>query len=205
MRTLPMPIFGRTVRSLLIAIALVVLPPATYAGYLQLSGNIHAVEVGTVYRSGQLDGHDLGALVKEKGIRSILNLRGRHPDVGWYIEEADVARHSRIEHISIGISARKEPDLITMRRIAAAIESAPKPLLIHCLAGADRTGLASAIYEYAVAGKTAEEADDQLSFAYGHFPWLWSRSGAMDQAFANFVAADEASKHVAFADRGDMW
>jgi protein tyrosine/serine phosphatase len=43
-------------------------------------------------------------------------------------------------------------------------------LLIHCEAGADRTGLASVIYELQYEGKTLNESLKQLSFfSYGHF------------------------------------
>ena len=198
-----MPGIRRFSRAFLLASAVLVATPASYAGYLHLDGNTHVVEPDTVYRSAQLDRDDLEALIEQNGIRSILNLRGEHPDVGWYAEEADVARRSRIEYISIGISARKEPDLDTMRRIAAAIETASKPLLIHCMGGADRTGLAAAIYEYAIAGKPADEADDQLSFAFGHFPWLWSRTGAMDRAFETFVAANPSSRQAAEDEEGN--
>ena len=193
----------RPIGGFLFAAAVIVAPPAGYAGYLHFSGNIHTVEPGAVYRSGQLDRDDLEALIAQKGIKSILNLRGEHPDVGWYSDEADVARRSKIVHISIGLSAREEPDLDTMRRLAAVIESAPKPLLIHCMGGADRTGLASAIYEYAIAGKSADEADDQLSLAYGHFPWLWSRTGAMDRAFETFAAAGLAYTQTAEDKEGN--
>ena len=193
----------RPIGGFLFAAAVIVAPPAGYADYLHFSGNIHAVEPGVVYRSGQLDRDDLERLIARNGIRSILNLRGEHPDLGWYSDEADVARRSEIEYFSIGISARKEPDLDTMRRIAATIGTAPKPLLIHCMGGAERTGLASAIYEYAIAGEPADEADDQLSFAYGHFPWLWSRTGAMDRAFETFVAASPAYTQTADDKEGN--
>jgi protein tyrosine/serine phosphatase len=60
-------------------------------------------------------------------------------------------------------------------------------VLIHCQSGADRTGLVAAIYEYAVAARPAEEAEEQLSLRYGHVPYLWSRTGAMDRSFEIFV------------------
>ena len=76
----------RLVRGLLIIIAVAAAAPASYAGYLQLSGNVHTVENAKVYRSGQLNATDLDALIDSTGIRSILNLRGAHPDVAWYRE-----------------------------------------------------------------------------------------------------------------------
>ena len=174
-------------------IAVAAAAPASYVGYLQLSGNVHTVENATVYRSGQLNATDLDALIDSTGIRSILNLRGAHPDVAWYREEWDVARRRSIVYRSISISARNEPDVATMQEIEQAMADAPKPLLIHCMGGSDRTGLASAIYEYAIAGKSEGVAADQLSFAYGHFPWLGSSTGAMDRSFKRFVTFSEAA------------
>lgn len=69
------------------------------------------------------------------------------------------------------------------KTLIAALEGAARPVLIHCKAGAYRTGLDSALFEYLVVGRTAEEASGQLSFLYGHFPWYPSQTGAMDRTF----------------------
>ncbi|TFF18232.1 protein tyrosine phosphatase [Jiella endophytica] len=181
-------------RNALFAAGLLITPAGAYAGYLAYTGNIHAVEPGVVYRSGQLAPGQLRQLIEANGIRSILNLRGAHPDEEWYRGEEAVAAEHGVISTSIGISANREPSMAKMREIEAAIRDAPKPLLIHCKGGADRSGLASAIYEYALAGRPAEAASGQLSFAYGHFPWLTSRTGAMDRAFARFVDQENASR-----------
>ena len=68
-----------------------------------------------------------------------------------------------------------------MARISALLRSAPKPVLIHCQSGADRSGLVAALYEYTIAARPLEEAQEQLSLLFGHFPYLWSRTGAMDE------------------------
>ncbi|MFD2031462.1 tyrosine-protein phosphatase [Ancylobacter dichloromethanicus] len=50
------------------------------------------------------------------------------------------------------------------------MKDAKKPILIHCQAGADRSGLASALYLAAIKKNSAEaEAEAQLSIRYGHF------------------------------------
>ena len=48
------------------------------------------------------------------------------------------------------------------------IEESPKPILIHCRRGADRTGLACVIGAMALGGWTYEEARPQLSLRYWH-------------------------------------
>jgi len=57
-----------------------------------------------------------------------------------------------------------------------------------------RSGLISAIWEYAVEGKSAQEASRQLSLFYGHFPYLGNRTKAMDESFWRFVNECEESK-----------
>lgn len=175
-------------RSVALAAAILVGPPAGYAGYLLATGNVHTVEPELLYRSGQLDDDDLEALIRRRGIRSILNLRGVHPQEAWSREETLVAAEYGIDYYAVPISARSIPDMATMTRIAQIMKDAPKPILVHCQGGADRSGLASAIFEYAVEGDTAVEAAEQLSLRYGHFPWLGSRTAAMDEAFARFVS-----------------
>jgi hypothetical protein len=51
-----------------------------------------------------------------------------------------------------------------------------------------RTGLAAALFELTVMHKPAEIASGQLSFRYGHFPWLMSETDAMDKAFWRVAA-----------------
>ncbi|HDZ74882.1 MAG TPA: protein tyrosine phosphatase [Aurantimonas coralicida] len=181
-------------RVLALAAAILVGPPAGYAGYLLATGNVHTVEPEILYRSGQLDDDDLEALIRQKGIRSVLNLRGVHPLEAWSREETLVAAEYGIDYYAVPISARSVPDMATMTRIARIMKDAPKPILVHCQGGADRSGLASAIFEYAVDGDTAEEAADQLSWRYGHFPWFGSRTAAMDDAFALFAAKWSSSE-----------
>jgi protein tyrosine/serine phosphatase len=71
-----------------------------------------------------------------------------------------------------------------MNKIVQIMKDAPKPLLIHCKAGADRTSLASALYLHAV--QNDRDAEKQISIIYGHFPWLGSKTGAMDRSFEKY-------------------
>lgn len=154
-----------------------------YSGTVILSGNFHTVEEGQVYRSAQLGKADVESVISEHGIRSILNLRGPNVDQAWYRDEIAVAHELGIVHYDVGLSARRPVPLDLMQRLVEIVHQAPKPLLIHCRSGADRTGLVSALYRYAVEGKSAEEAEAELSLRYGHFPWLISKTNAMDQSF----------------------
>lgn len=159
----------------------------SWAGYLRLTGNIHEVEAGKVYRSGQLWPSQLSSLLREKGIRTVINLRGENPDRAWYTDELQVTKAAGVRHISVPMSANREPSDAVLVALIDTLGTAQQPVLIHCEAGADRTGLASALYKLTVQHQSPQEADGQLSFWYGHFPWLTSRTGAMDRTFWKVV------------------
>jgi hypothetical protein len=45
----------------------------------------------------------------------------------------------------------------------------------------------SALYRYTIEGQNPTDAEHELSLMYGHFPYLVSKSGAMDQSFNIYV------------------
>ena len=184
------------IRSLKVGVFAVVLAAGSigsYWGAVQYNGNFHVVTQGAFYRSAQLDKDELETAVRSRGIRAILNLRGAHPGEAWYDDEVAVSKALGVAHFDYGLSAYR---FVTDNQIAdvlGILRDAPKPLLVHCKSGADRTGLVSALYRFAVEGKGANEADQQLTLIYGHFPYLTSRTRAMDDSFWTFVGETTAS------------
>jgi protein tyrosine/serine phosphatase len=151
------------------------------------TGNVQTVVLGQVYRSGQLTEDQWAAYLQQYAIKSLLNLRGEHRGAGWYQGEVRAAAQLGVTHYDVHMSAIREVDTKTLKTILAILRQAPKPLWIHCLSGADRSGLIAALYLFAIEGQRAETAAQQLSLFYGHFPYLWSRSGAMDRSFWRYV------------------
>lgn len=160
---------------------------------INLLGNEHEVDPGHLYRSGQLSGTQLHDYAAEHGIKAVLNLRGPNPGKPWYDEEIRASQADHLVHIDYAISARRDLTPAQMDDLVKILHDAPKPLLVHCNAGADRTGLVSALYELD-RGQDARQASEQLSVLYGHFPWLGSRSVAMDRSFAVYAAAHPAHR-----------
>lgn len=166
------------------------------AAYLLLTNNFHTVVAGSVYRSAQPSRTDIETYQKQLGIRSVVNLRGVNPDAQWYRDEVDATKSLGIELINFAMSAKHRMPLDRARELIQVLSHAPKPMLIHCNSGADRTGFAASLYLAGVAKIPEEEAEGQLSILYGHFP-LMSASNAMDDSFEDI--------EVDFSGSEDMW
>lgn len=167
---------------LLFAVAII----GGYAGYLQLTGNFHTVIAGELYRSAQPSAAQLERYIRDNGIKTVINLRGNSGYAKWWEEEVAVTERLGVRHVDFGMSAAKILTPEKADRLVAIMRDAPKPILIHCLSGADRTGLASVIYSQQVANLTEDVAERQLSFVFGHIgiPRL-SSAYAMDQSWSN--------------------
>ena len=154
-----------------------------YFGGLQLVGNVHTLVPGEVYRSAQPWGDDLAHYKETYGIKAVLNLRGENPGVKWYDEELAASKSAGVTMLSFRMSSKRPLTEEKAKELIALMRDAPKPLLIHCRAGADRTGLASALYIAAIANHP-EAAAHQLSPVYGHLPLSFTREYEMDRSWA---------------------
>jgi protein tyrosine phosphatase (PTP) superfamily phosphohydrolase (DUF442 family) len=163
---------------------------------IEHGGNLHAVEPGVFYRSAQLSVAEVHEVVQASHIKTILNLRGPNAGQPWYDGELRAAQADGVVHLDYALSALHELTPAQMRTVLELIRTAPKPILVHCNGGADRTGLVSALYEMS-RGKDVATAGEQLGLRYGHFPYFGSRSIAMDRSFAAYVAAQGGSNGAA--------
>jgi protein tyrosine/serine phosphatase len=179
---------GWALRSVLLGFAGAFLA-GVYLGSLQLTGNFHTVIANELYRSAQPNPTQIAAYAARYGIRSIINLRGANPGQNWYEAERAMAQRLGIAHLDFAMSAKRPLDDVRAAQLIALLRSAPKPVLIHCQAGADRTGLASALYLAAVAGQGEAEAEGQLSMVYGHVGLPMLAPYAMDETFERMEPA----------------
>ncbi len=154
-------------------------------GYAPLTvfDNFRIIKDGQAYRSAQLDETTLRLVVDEYGIRTIINLRGENEDRAWYQNEVRVADELGITHVDVRMSANSLPSRETLLELYDTFTTAEHPILLHCQAGADRTGAAAAIWRMVVAHDTKEQAASELSLVYGHFA---ARHPEMDHLVAIF-------------------
>jgi len=134
-------------------------------------GNLAVVDPGNVLRSAQPTGQ-LANWIRDHQISSILNLRGGGPADWWYEKEVQTARQSGTTYYDLPLSATRRPTRRELLRLVDLLDHCTYPLLIHCKSGADRTGLASALYLMVRRGEPPEQALGAFSIEFGHIPFF---------------------------------
>jgi protein tyrosine phosphatase (PTP) superfamily phosphohydrolase (DUF442 family) len=119
--------------------------------------NLHQVSPD-LFRSSQPDAKDVKAL-KALGVQSVINLRDHHDD--RRIKGFDAFRLGRVE---MNAGKVKPEELLEALRL---VRDAPKPALVHCWHGSDRTGVVVAAYRMIFQGWSREAAKDE--FVNGEF------------------------------------
>jgi len=128
--------------------------------------NFHAVIPGKVYRSAELNQNEFIHRVHQKKLRTVINLRGENEQFEWYRIEKRTLKHLGAHLYNFRLSSYHLPPKNILQQLAITLETAPKPILIHCASGIDRTGLASAMVILLHNG-TIKQAKHQLSLIYG--------------------------------------
>ncbi|WP_426077020.1 dual specificity protein phosphatase family protein [Janthinobacterium sp. PSPC3-1] len=127
--------------------------------------NLHQV-TPALYRSARLDSVDVAQL-QALGVKTVISLRSFHSDT-------DLLKDSGIRTVRIPINTwaiRDRHVVEAMRSIRAAEQDGP--VLLHCLHGADRTGMMTAMYRMLYQGWPRDKAIDELkNGGYGyHAVW----------------------------------
>jgi protein tyrosine/serine phosphatase len=157
-----------------------------------LSENFHTVIDHKVYRSAQLGSESLESHIAREGVRSIVNLRGFNPGREWYQQECAVAMRNGVRHFDLPIDSDSPPTGQELADLVQVLKTCPKPVLLHCQSGIDRSGVAAAISVLLLDKEgTLDKALDQLSLRFGHLPWKanLARQYAFLQEYGSWLAA----------------
>jgi protein tyrosine phosphatase (PTP) superfamily phosphohydrolase (DUF442 family) len=133
--------------------------------------NQGTVAAGRLYRSAQ-PGRELAQTANRLALKSVLNLRGGDTTDWWYANEVQVAKQHDIAFYDLPLSAGRPPSRRELITLIDVLERAPYPMLVHCKSGADRTGLAAAVYRLVILGEPPEQAKQAFSYDYAHIPLL---------------------------------
>ena len=140
--------------------------------------NFRVIEPGRAYRSAQLDGETLALLIGVFDIRTVINLRGENASDPWYQSEKAALDAAGVELVDVRMSAHSLPACEELLRLYDTFLAAEEPILIHCQAGADRTGAAAAIWRMVMLGDDRDHAARELSICFGHLEVI---TPAMDE------------------------
>ncbi|MBM4060761.1 MAG: hypothetical protein FJ265_06665 [Planctomycetes bacterium] len=134
-----------------------------------------------VYRSSQPSEDQLLRAIDAHGIRTVVCLRS--PGDGA-ATSARAASGTGIRFWTVPMSATRLPSPETLLELWQVAATAERPLLLHCRAGVDRTGLASAI---TVLHDTADldRARAELSLLRGHVGLFGTE--AMDEVLDRYA------------------
>jgi len=140
--------------------------------------NFSVVIPGCAYRSSQLTGAALERYTIQYGLHALVNLRGSNPECPWYWDELDAAARLGLRHYDIGVDSRY-PYADEMRELIETLETCPRPVLLHCNSGVDRTGTVAAIAVLLLDDSaTPATAEEQFSWTHLQLPW---RTNAISQ------------------------
>lgn len=129
------------------------------------------------------------SFLARRGIRAIINLRGRNDDLSWWKNETAAAAALGIPHFDTMLDSRKLPTRVMLQTLIEAFAAAPQPFVAKCSGGQDRSSFALALYIVWRGGWDAlPSARAQFArWPYLHFPkahqrWL--------KEFLDFAADD---------------
>jgi protein tyrosine/serine phosphatase len=98
---------------------------------------------GQVYRTPQPSQRRLRGYIAQYGIRTVISLRGN--DASEVVAEMDVCRELGVVHKSIALATGDLPTPAQLHELIDDLLNSPRPILLHCRAGVDRTGLGAAL------------------------------------------------------------
>ncbi len=125
-----------------------------------------------IYRSSQPSANALVALKTRYGLQTIIKLN-----------HGSDAAPPGVRVIHEGLDALIEPSRATIDRILDEIDHSPKPVLIHCTHGEDRTGLIVALYKLRHGEKIESAYADMMRHRFHPYRGIW-------RAWLRFVGWD---------------
>ncbi|MEO8813208.1 MAG: sulfur transferase domain-containing protein [Caulobacteraceae bacterium] len=125
---------------------------------------------------------------RDRGIRTVINLRGGFGASFYALEKAACARLA-LNLVDFTVASRDVPTAAQVRGAKALFETVEYPALMHCKSGADRAGVMAVFYRHFRQGETIREALAQLSPRFLHV--RAGLTGVLDHVFELYLAEGE--------------
>lgn len=166
-----------------------------HGAFRALYNNLHHLG-GGMYRLSQPSPAQLRRYRRTLGVRTVINLRGVNPQQGAYALEEDACRRLGLTLVNHSLGSRRMPSKEEVLALRDAFETIEYPAMLHCKSGADRAGLAAALYRHFHLGEPIEQLTE-LNWRYGHF--RFGNTGRLDYFFDAYLKANRAAP-IAFLD-----
>ncbi|MBV9123429.1 MAG: tyrosine-protein phosphatase, partial [Planctomycetes bacterium] len=106
-----------------------------------------------------------------------------------------------LQYFDLPLDSFFPPTEKELAQIIEILKTCPKPVLIHCHSGIDRTGTVSSICFLAMEDgpEALQKAQEQLRLFGGYLPWGWGKAAANHVAFLNLYRswlADHGYTHT---------
>ena len=134
------------------------------------------------------------AVWKDKGIKTIINLRG-DTDASFTVLEKEACEQLGLKLVFIHSESRGAPYADRLLAARELFKTMEYPALMHCKSGADRAGTMAVLYMYAIEGMPLAEARKHLSLKYLHISA--AKTGILDFFWAEW-AKIEATGRIDF-------
>lgn len=126
-----------------------------------LPKNFSEVTPGVLYRSGQLRKEHFERVLAENEIRTVVCLNPGEQDF-----EASISQRMGVRFVAYGMPGSGVGESEYFHEILELLaEPASHPVLVHCNAGAYRTGASVALYRMVYCGWTLEDAVAEMKYS----------------------------------------
>lgn len=157
-------------RYLLRVLAVLLLPAVSFFLWVKATDNFGTVDPGRVFRSWQMSDRHLAGAIRERRVKTVLNLRGVNPSRAWYRAERAATTGAGATQVDVTMASDQWMSRAQIRAVVRVLDTCDYPLLIHCEWGAERTGLVSAFAALLRPGGTLDEAKAQFSVRHLYVP-----------------------------------
>jgi protein tyrosine/serine phosphatase len=147
--------------------------------------NFHRISDNT-FRSSQPTMWQLRRVVRQYGIKTIINLKGANLDSAYWAFEREQCEKLGVKLIDVEIKSRGTPWPEDLRRAKSLFESIEYPMWMHCKAGADRTGIYATFFQYFHQHIPIERTNQLRLWPYGHI--RHSQAGKIDNYLEKYLA-----------------
>lgn len=146
--------------------------------------------------------HRLSQFINSHGIRTVVNLRGGSPGERWYQEERAACEGLGVAHHDLKWSMKQLPEPQSLDELVSILDTAERPILVHCHGGTHRAAIASATF-LLMQGEPLDVARGQIGLFFNGAPIgdLLKLYGNSETSFRDWLRDSYPSQYADWQSR----